>query len=1268
MFTRQGQMGGAAAALYKRTHGRRWGWALVAVLIAALAAWSASRARFGTDLFDALPDDPSLRHFRALLDQSGSRGPITVGFFGEGSDRDSLIASADRFVAAAHADRSGVIDSVFCRPDAAWADALLRTITDRIPIHADPARLRWLASADDAALDSALGVLRAALAAPGGEFDAELLLADPFGLTSSLRDRLTAGSATASALLIDGVLFSPDSSMAVALLWPTAAGAAEPDQLVAVINRCLSSAASSGVRAAAFGAGPMEVANRSAIGADSMRTSAVALALVLVLLVWYYRDLRFMPLFLLPPAFGFILGVGALAFFRSSISGLAIGASSALLGIALDYSFHFLTHLRHRRDAAETLREVTAPMLLGCITTVLAFGALSFASSRVLADLGMIAGFMLAGALFMVLVVLPHFVPPGYARSIHGSRSQGGMNAPRPGVGRWIALLGIVIVTAGLLPFAGKVQQDADPERLSLIPSDMREVRDRMEGSGDRAVPVFIAGKGRTQEEARQRLEEAIAAERSAGRWAEALPCDLAPSERTTQLRWKAWSDALDAEPPDRLAKRIREAAVRNGFTSDAFDGFVRQIEGVDRPLPATGGRVLPGEFIGSADDETLVAVRLLVPPDDADALSKRMTALEGVEAMHRGQLSAHVAKVIEHDLNGILWRTIGIVFLALLITYGRIELALLTFLPMALGWAWILGLCGLLDIRFDLVNIMVCTFIFGLGDDYCIFTTEGLLARHRTGTDHTRSFRSAIVLSAVTTIIGTGALFLAAHPALRSIAALSVTGMTALLAVALTAQPALFGLFIGDRAAKGRQPFTLLSLLISLFAFSYFLLGCILLSIAWLLFMAVPAPKRAKQHWTRSIVRLFTGSLVYVMANVRKDIRSFAPLLKDRPAIVIANHASFIDILAMLMITPRAVMMTNRWVWNSPFFGRVVRYAGYLRSEDGTEPNVERAREHIANGISVIIFPEGTRSRDGSIGRFHKGAFHIAEAIGAPIVPVLLHGFGEAMSKGDALLKNATITMRPLPPIEPGDPRFGTGARDRTKAISAWYKAQYGALRRERETPRYFHERLVRTFTYKGPVLEWHTRIKGRMDAELHELLHSRIAPDARITDIGSGHGMVALLLHWCAPGRTVTALERDPDKVAIAREAARPWTGITVAQGDARSAPLPASDAFVLKDVLHYLLPDEQRLVLHRCASALAPGGAIYVRDGFRASGEGHERTVMTERFAVAAGFNKTENDMHFISRTEFEGMASAAGLKVEWAHHANRTSNALAILSKA
>ncbi|HRD54024.1 MAG TPA: hypothetical protein PKY96_15395, partial [Flavobacteriales bacterium] len=255
---------------------------MAAFAIAAGAIWSASQARFGTDLFDALPDDPTLRHYRVLLEQGGAQGPITVGFFGEGAHRDSLIAAADRFVVLAQEDAEGVIDSVFCRPDAAMAEELLAGITDRIPLHADAQRLHWLAAADDRALDSAVAAVRTAIAAPGGEFDAERLLADPFGLTQPLRDRLLASVTDGSAALIDGVLFSPDSSMAVALLWPTAQGTADPGRLMDVIDRCMSAAHSSGITVAAFGAAPMAVANRSAISADSMRTSAVALTLVLV--------------------------------------------------------------------------------------------------------------------------------------------------------------------------------------------------------------------------------------------------------------------------------------------------------------------------------------------------------------------------------------------------------------------------------------------------------------------------------------------------------------------------------------------------------------------------------------------------------------------------------------------------------------------------------------------------------------------------------------------------------------------------------------------------------------------------------------------------------------------------------------------------------------------------------------------------------------------------------------------------------------------------
>ena len=74
------------------------------------------------------------------------------------------------------------------------------------------------------------------------------------------------------------------------------------------------------------------------------------------------------------------------------------------------------------------------------------------------------------------------------------------------------------------------------------------------------------------------------------------------------------------------------------------------------------------------------------------------------------------------------------IVFITLLIVYGRIELALFAFFPMIMGWIWILGISSFFDIPFNFVNIVISTFIFGLGDDFSIFITDGMIQAHKTG------------------------------------------------------------------------------------------------------------------------------------------------------------------------------------------------------------------------------------------------------------------------------------------------------------------------------------------------------------------------------------------------------------------------------------------------------------------------------------------------------------------------------------------------------
>ena len=137
-----------------------------------------------------------------------------------------------------------------------------------------------------------------------------------------------------------------------------------------------------------------------------------------------------------------------------------------------------------------------------------------------------------------------------------------------------------------------------------------------------------------------------------------------------------------------------------------------------------------------------------------------------------------------------------------------------MSFLPMLISWVIILGLMGILGIEFNIINIILSTFIFGIGDDFSIFIMDGLQNKYRTGQKVLNSHKTAIFFSAFTTVVGMGALVFAKHPALQSISLISILGMIAVVLVAYTIQPLIFRFFIAGPASKGLPPYTLIGLI----------------------------------------------------------------------------------------------------------------------------------------------------------------------------------------------------------------------------------------------------------------------------------------------------------------------------------------------------------------------------------------------------------------------------------------------------------------------
>ncbi len=320
--------------------------------------------------------------------------------------------------------------------------------------------------------------------------------------------------------------------------------------------------------------------------------------------------------------------------------------------------------------------------------------------------------------------------------------------------------------------------------------------------------------------------------------------------------------------------------------------------------------------------------------------------------------------------------------------------------------------------------------------------------------------------------------------------------------------------------------------------------------------------------------------------------------------------------------------------------------------------------------GYSIAIFPEGTRSKDGRLNRFHKGAFYIAEQLNLDILPVILTGNNLSIEKSDVLyVKTAAISLEILERIKAGDHSWGETYRERRKSVVKFFKEKYEAaeLRLENvDNPFYFHK-LTRNYIYKGPVLEWYMRTKVRMERN-YRVFDELIPRNATITDIGCGYGFLAYMLAFVSDKRTITGIDYDEEKIEVAGNCFSRTGNINFIAANAVTCQLAGSDVFVLNDMLHYLPFNLQEKLVENCMKAVNPDGMIIIRDGDSAKKEKHGITKLTEIFSTKIlRFNKTEGELFFTSFEKIKAIAGKNGFCVETLANDKFTSNTIFVLRK-
>lgn len=1256
------------------------------VFLGSFILWGllASRIQLKEDITSMLPDSKAIHAMNDVISntQAGEQVVFLVSFTDTSiRDYDSLVIAANDFNAGFTESFDEYIDTIVLQPGSGVEELMTTAVQQNLPLFLtedDYNKIDSLTSEEQIA--KTLAANKRILLSPASVFYKRLVATDPIGMSAIVWNKLRALQYDESYESHDGYLFHKETGQLTFFLKPAnkASNTGENADFFKGADDFIDDweQRHSGVHITYFGGPAVAAGNATQMRTDTIVTLSVTIVLMLLLTFYFFRRKRTPLLLLVPVLYGGAMGLGVLYIVQGSISVIALGAGAIIMGIAIDFSIHFLSQARKNTDIRETVRELSQPLTLGSFTTIAAFLSLRLVSTPILQDLGLFAAASLLGAALCTLVFLPH-LPVGTVKeeAIPRQTVFDKLAKWQPEQNKWLLVL-ILLLTPVMLYFSTGVEFDSNLMNLNYLSPKLEQAQEEVNKINTVAISsVFLVAGDSTDEAALQKLEhiaDRVKDVQGKG-WVRGIsdPTLLLPSEKEQKRRIDRWQHYWDAEKRSNVLYIVNTEAAKAGFASGAFIRFENTLTQAYSPFDSattnTLKSLLPGGF--SADIEHHYAITALkVPAENRQKVFDALSQQDDVTITDRQQGANQLVTILNNDFTDIAIYSSLIVFFALLLGYGRIELAIIAFLPMAISWIWILGVMSLLGLKFNIVNIIISSLIFGLGDDYTIFTMDGLVERYRTGKQKLKSVRAAVYVSALTVTIGLGVLLLAKHPALRSIAFISVTGLVCVLFISQTLQPFLFNWLIQKRADKKLLPFTLRSFFISIFAFAYFFSGSMVLSILGVILTKLwPFGKERGKYLFHVCISSYTWSMMYIMTNNRKRIFKLANEDYKKPAIYIANHSSFLDILIMTMLNPKLVLLTNKWVWRSPVFGAVVRMAEYYPVADGAEDSVEPLRDLVQCGYSIVVFPEGTRSYSDKIGRFHKGAFYLAEKLKLDIVPVLLHGVSNSMQKGDWLLKDGICSIYIHPHVTPDDTRYGNTYSERAKLMGKWMRNELAAVKRKDETPTYFRKQLVRSYLYKGPVLEWYCRVKTKIEG-YYEQFHELIPREGKFYDLGCGYGFMTYMLHWAAPDREFIGIDYDEEKIETAQNNFLRDETVQFAQGDLTQVRLQSCDGIIISDVLHYLLPDQQVELLEKCYAALNDDGQIIVRDGVSELTDRMEKTKMTEVYSTKIfSFNKTQNQLHFISRKMIEDFAAAHNLQVEVLDNAKMTANLIFVLKK-
>jgi uncharacterized protein len=1248
------------------------------LLIAAVAIVISSRVNLEEDILATLPQhDKTVDEYRYTVKKFRQIDRVYLDVSVNADNPGRLTAAADE-VYADLATNSAYV-RVMYRFEVTSQQRVISFLTGALPNLFTEADAKALApKLETNSVRDYLTTMRRKLGGMEGMVLKDVVAADPIGMSGLVVAKvLPLQTGFGDGQIVDGRITSGDGRHVLLMAEPkfSSSDSRNSVALVADMLRMVRDVEKQfpGVHVAITGGHRMSVDNAALIKGDATRCIFLGMAAMLILCITAYRRKWMATITFLPSLFGTLMAGAVLMLWDNHLSAIAVGFATIAIGITVDYGIYVVYHLdnaaRDRKSAALIVGRLLLPMAIGVMTITAAFIVLATSPMHGYQQLGI---FGAVGVLFsaaFALFILPLLIPLPKQTNLPPLRFTQWMEKFHAWQKRWRPLLvfGVVALTIVTAFGVKRLRFEGDITKMNGVTRSTREDDALIQKTWGAALDMtLIVARGATVDDAlaeNDRIAETLA--RQPNVQAVYSLASICPSQATQAANIRRWHEFWTPPRQNSLRQTLQQIGGELGFRPDAFVQFWRSVETEPAMLTLETFRGTPldqalNERTALAEGDN--AISTLLKLEDRSQVEQLRAALPETIVLDHKDFANHIAALAKNGMGYFAFWTglavAAIVYFAL----ASIELVVTTLLPLLVGLLWTLGLMGWLGLPIDMMNCVFVIFIIGIGEDYSVFLATSKLDEWRGHQPRIAATSASVMISACTTIFGFAVLIFAKHPVLFSMGTTVLLGMVCAFAATLVITPLCMDLLLFKNPPRGAprwwHPLGTLWVLIHLGGSQLILYG-ILRPV-----LKIISPRTADDKLRRA-TRWFARGVVKWMPFGKLEFQNISPETFSPPCIVVSNHQSAVDVMLVVSLPGDVRQTAKKRVFDAPMLGIGCKLLGHIQVEpNDPELTLRRCREKLAEGASVHFYPEGTRSPDGFLQRFHRGAFELAIELNQAILPVVLCDTNTAMPRDAYWFEPYHATVRAWPRITPQNFDYSQGSNALMRHCETVVREALQQQLDELDTPRILRRKVQRLYRYQGKFVEQFVHWKMKLDP-IFPSLDQVVPRNGLVLDLGCGYGLATHWLAQCTDGRTFLGVDYDENKIRVAQRSAPESSRIQFEFQDILEFKYPACDSILLLDVLHYWTAEKQQLILNQARAALRPGGKLILRDAARAESDAHRRVDFWEKFATRFGLNQTKEGLHFQSLAEMETALQRAGFaNCEIKREAGRDSNVLLV----